>query len=230
MVFLTLCVTISLLSASPLEWCKQLCSDAKYVISSPFRWNRSDWLKFSLAIGTTGGLMSVDERIRSFVQANRSSLSDKIVDVFKPLGASSTLLIVVGGTYLSGSITHNAKLQKIALLGSESMVISSVIVITIKILVGRNRPYTDKGAFAYSGPSLSDCKRSFPSAHTSIAFSVASCIADECENPLIAIIAYGLATTVGLCRIYSDKHWSSDVFVGALIGTFVGKTLVRLKK
>ncbi|HID94016.1 MAG TPA: phosphatase PAP2 family protein [bacterium (Candidatus Stahlbacteria)] len=229
MVFLASCLAIFSWNASPLDWGKQLYLDTKYVVSSPTRWNRSDWLNFSLTMGTAGGLMSVDERIRNFVQTNQSPTSDKLADIFNPLGAEGAV-IILGGMYLGGYVTNNEKLKKIAILGSESAIISGMIVMTIKILVGRNRPYKEKGAFAWVGPSISGDCHSFPSGHTSTAFSIASSIADECENPLIDILAYGVATTVGLCRIYKDKHWGSDVFVGALIGTFVGKTLVRLKK
>lgn len=228
MVFLALCMAISSWAATPLDWGKQLYSDTKYVVTAPTRWNRNDWLSFSLAVETTGGLMCVDEGIRDFVP-NQSSIFNKIVDIFNPLGAEGAV-IALGGMYLGAYVTHNEKLKRIAILGSESVIISSAIVMTIKILVGRNRPYKGNGAFAYSGPSISDANHSFPSGHTSTAFSIASCIAEEYENTLIDILAYGVATTVGLCRIYKDEHWSSDVFVGALIGTFVGKTLVRLKK
>jgi len=228
MVFLTLCVVISSWTDTPIDWGKQLYSDTKYVVTAPSRWDRNAWLNFSLATGVTGGLMAVDEGIRNFAD-NRNSTSQKIADIFNPLGAEGAV-ILLGGMYLGGYVTHNEKLKRIAILGGESAIISGMIVLTFKILLGRNRPYTDNGAFAYSSPSLSGRNHSFPSGHTSTAFSIASCIADECENPLIDILAYGVATTVGLARIHDDKHWSSDVFVGALVGTLVGKTLVRLKK
>jgi membrane-associated phospholipid phosphatase len=38
---------------------------------------------------------------------------------------------------------------------------------------------------------------------------------------------YGGATMVGLSRMYNNKHWASDVVVGAAIGTFSGLAVVR---
>ena len=36
----------------------------------------------------------------------------------------------------------------------------------------------------------------------------------------------GDPASVGLARMYDDRHWASDVAVGALIGTFSGKKVV----
>jgi hypothetical protein len=38
---------------------------------------------------------------------------------------------------------------------------------------------------------------------------------------------YGGATLVGLSRMYHNKHWASDVVLGAGIGTFSGLKVVR---
>ena len=62
------------------------------------------------------------------------------------------------------------------------------------------------------------------------AFSIASVFADEYDNPLVAVSAYSVASLVAMQRIYENKHWVTDVFVGALIGTFVGKSVVHLHK
>jgi membrane-associated phospholipid phosphatase len=38
---------------------------------------------------------------------------------------------------------------------------------------------------------------------------------------------YGGATLIGLSRMYNNAHWTSDVVVGAAIGTFSGIKVVR---
>jgi membrane-associated phospholipid phosphatase len=38
---------------------------------------------------------------------------------------------------------------------------------------------------------------------------------------------YGGATLAGVSRMYNNKHWASDVAVGAAIGTFAGLKVVR---
>jgi hypothetical protein len=38
---------------------------------------------------------------------------------------------------------------------------------------------------------------------------------------------YAGATSVGLSRMYHNKHWGSDVLLGAAIGTFSGRKVVQ---
>ena len=38
---------------------------------------------------------------------------------------------------------------------------------------------------------------------------------------------FGGAAVVGLSRMYADRHWASDVVMGAAIGTFAGLKTVR---
>ena len=61
---------------------------------------------------------------------------------------------------------------------------------------------------------------SFPSGHTSQAFAAATFMAKEYGHKSIgySIGAYSVATTVGVMRVLNNRHWISDVLVGASIG------------
>lgn len=62
---------------------------------------------------------------------------------------------------------------------------------------------------------------SFPSGHTATAFMTATMMHKEyglTRSPLYSIGAYSLATATGLTRQLNNKHWMSDVMVGAGIG------------
>jgi membrane-associated phospholipid phosphatase len=54
--------------------------------------------------------------------------------------------------------------------------------------------------------------------------------ADEYESPWVGALTYSLACLVGWERLYDDKHWASDVWAGAVLGTVVGKSVVYLHK
>jgi hypothetical protein len=43
----------------------------------------------------------------------------------------------------------------------------------------------------------------------------------------VAPVMYGGATLIGASRMYSNNHWASDVLMGAAIGTFAGRKIVR---
>ncbi|MDF2382862.1 phosphatase PAP2 family protein [Nostoc ellipsosporum NOK] len=61
---------------------------------------------------------------------------------------------------------------------------------------------------------------SFPSGHTAQAFAAATFLAQEYKDrlPWMPYAAYGMASSVGLLRMANNRHYVSDVLVGAGIG------------
>lgn len=61
---------------------------------------------------------------------------------------------------------------------------------------------------------------SFPSAHTAVAFAYATVLHEEFKDKSvwISIAGYSAATATGAFRILNNKHWYSDVLVGAGLG------------
>lgn len=61
---------------------------------------------------------------------------------------------------------------------------------------------------------------SFPSGHTAQAFAAATFLSEEYKDRYkwVPYVSYGIATTVGMLRITNNKHYISDVLVGAGIG------------
>ena len=66
---------------------------------------------------------------------------------------------------------------------------------------------------------------SFPSGHTANAFFGATILAKEYADKsiLIAIGGYSVAAATGALRILNNRHWASDVLVGAGIGIVSGE-------
>ncbi len=204
-------------------------SDGKYVLSSPSRWEKKDWLASAFIVGTSGSIMLADEKVQERVQAKRNSTSDRITNIIEPFGLEGAIL-ALGGLYLAGCIKKDTTFKKVTLLCGESALISGVIVGALKILIGRARPDTDEGVSSYSPFSIYASHWSLPSGHTSTAFAIASCLASESENTLVKVASYGMAIIIGVSRIHDDKHWASDVFLASTIGIGVGKTVSKLHK
>ena len=61
---------------------------------------------------------------------------------------------------------------------------------------------------------------SMPSGHTAFSFSGATVLHQSFKDsePLLAWSGYAAATMVGSLRVLKDKHWISDVLIGAGIG------------
>ena len=66
---------------------------------------------------------------------------------------------------------------------------------------------------------------SFPSGHTANAFFGAAVLAEEYKDQSIIypIASYTVATATGVFRILNNRHWASDVLVGAGIGILSAK-------
>lgn len=62
---------------------------------------------------------------------------------------------------------------------------------------------------------------SFPSGHTLAAFGLFTLIALLGRNRLWQYLAFALASSVGVSRIYLGQHFVSDVGLGALLGTII---------
>jgi membrane-associated phospholipid phosphatase len=134
------------------------------------------------------------------------------------------------GFYMYGRFGENEKVERTALLASESFLVTSLFTGVLKIGMGRVRPAVGGvDADTFRGPLAEGAGHSFPSGHTSTAFAIATVIANEYENvPLLTPISYGIASLTALSRLNDEKHWASDIVFGAALGYFTAKTILNL--
>lgn len=204
-----------------------ILSDTKYIFLSPLRWKAKDWLKASLVLGTTGVFFALDDEIQEFIQDERNGTTDDIANIFEPFGNGGLTFGGLVGFYLYGHFFENSKAERTALLAVESFAVTGIFTFALKFSTGRVRPQSAQDSKEWNGPNLDDV--SFPSGHTSSAFSIATVLATEYKNvPWVPPVAYGLATLTGLSRLNDNKHWASDVFLGGALGYFIAKTVLKL--
>ena len=101
----------------------------------------------------------------------------------------------------------NEKMAETGTLAAAAFMESGTIAYSLKKIVGRRRP-------------LSSERDSFPSGHTTLAFTMAT--VGGHEYPKLRIPLYAAAFGTAFARVYLGRHYPSDVIVGALIGTLVG--------
>jgi membrane-associated phospholipid phosphatase len=145
---------------------------------------------------------------------------------------------VIGGTlYAVGTIGRYNRVADLGLHGTEAVLFAQGVTYMIKGTVGRSRPFLTNGKdpddFHLGKGFSSGDWSSFPSGHTSTAFAAAAAVTNETtrwwprSTWIVGPIMYAGATSVGLSRMYHNKHWASDVLLGAAIGTFSGRKVVQ---
>lgn len=60
---------------------------------------------------------------------------------------------------------------------------------------------------------------SFPSGHSTQAFSIFMCLVFATKNQAYKFLFFGLALLTAISRVYLSQHWLVDVTVGSMIGT-----------
>ncbi len=212
------------------QYLKKYWDDSKEIVRSPVRWEQADWQRFAVFTATTGGLFFADRPVANWMQEHRTDfLNNASRKAFEPFGAEYSLA-VCGALYGYGLIAKNRKSESTALLAVESFVLASAFVRVPKYLLGRQRPNNnaDVSAFDFRGPFRGD---GFPSGHTIAVFSVASVIANQYrETVWVPVLSYTLAGLAGLSRIYDNRHWTSDVFAGAVMGIAIGNLVAPVNK
>jgi membrane-associated phospholipid phosphatase len=113
-----------------------------------------------------------------------------------------------------------------ALLVAEAMSAALILNQTVKLLVGRERPY------AYYGRAVSaaaaDTNASFYGGHSSFAFSLVAATVTVASmrgyagTGAAAGVGFALAAGLSYLRLAADQHYLSDVAVGAAMGLLVG--------
>ena len=204
--------------------------NAGRILISPLLFDRDDWIMVGLAVGVTGALIGLDGPVRDFWQDEvRGSGTDATSDVFRQFGDLSNLAIGSLGAYAIAELFDARREKAASLLALESVVLSTTLITGLKVLTGRERPDDENGAFAFKGLPGGGVDDSFPSGHSGRAFAVAAVVSDIYgpDNPWVPWITYSVAAGTALSRINDDRHWSSDVFVGGLLGTLVGKMVVQ---
>jgi hypothetical protein len=201
--------------------------DGLNLATAPFSFTSTDWLKAGAFVIATGLAFSLDPKIKEEVNVQHTPALDNATGFGEKYGSISYAGIFAGGMYLTGKIFGNKSIATTGRMLTESVLYTGLAVSLLKYTVGRSRPYTEEGPATMFTYSFQEANVSFPSGHTATAFAISTVLANRIDNPIATVALYGLAGFTGYQRIYDDKHWFSDVFVGAAIGYFIGSSIVN---
>ena len=167
---------------------------------------------FSVAVpvGVLGlALIKTDHIVSNSVVKNMPRFRVRIDDYiqYAPLAAQ----LGMGLAGVKGSSVNRWQVLTTDLIASAMM---ASIVNGMKYSFDRKRPTDPETGFPANN------KPSFPSGHTATAFMGATLLAHEYGHRSIwaPIAGYTFATTTGILRVLNNRHYVSDVLVGAAIG------------
>lgn len=198
---------------------------------------RGDFVFLGEALVFASGASLLDHRFALEMQEPDGFRRDMrgATSVGKTIGQYGPIGLTVAA-YGVGRLTHHDALTRTGRDGAVALLLAGAATTFVKGVVGRERPNVANGdpdVYKFGHGFTNNAFASFPSGHTSGAFAIATVLDRETAHSstlvhrTTQIAAYGLATSVGLSRMYQNMHWSSDVIAGAAVGITSGLIATR---
>lgn len=211
-----------------------------------------DWGKTGLYTLGTVGLILTDKVTTRFLHqhiepnVNYSLPNISLVKNVTPFewfaGNDAYMTYPIVGLYLSSLVSNNEKGQYVAINAFKSLTHSLLVSqLALKTIFGRNRPirplnttnenitpwtkdnfdfFNSRGKFLTSDEKAS----SFPSLHATAYFAIAKVFQMEYDNYWIP---YSFMSIIFLADIKGHNHWVSDMVIGGVVGTIIGRSVVK---
>jgi membrane-associated phospholipid phosphatase len=172
---------------------------------------------------------SLDDGVRSALAWQSVDTADKVSDVFA-YGLAPSIAIGLCGLAAWRDTGGTARWATDALLIGEASVLAMDLNHAVKLAAGRERPFVH-ALSADQKPMTahpSDNNVSFFSSHTTWVFALAASSGTVATMrgyrlaPVVWAVGAPVALATGWLRIAADRHYFTDVAVGAVVGSAVG--------
>lgn len=212
------------------QYLKSYWDNGLDLVQRPLHWKGKDWTIFGASVGLTAGLTLVDDDINKPFK----TWYDKGTGFGKAGSFIGSTPVMVGGTLLTlgiGAWIKDPKLKQFAMDNLQAQVFTGAFTYATKVMFGRARPFQGRGAHYWDGPFGPNGFESFFSGHTSLAFTTANMIYLHSRRQWwVALLSYGGATAIGISRMQYQRHWASDVLMGAVCGWAVSTFVYNKNK
>lgn len=220
------------------KYLKSYWNSGLTVLAQPLHYDWKDWTVFGGVAAVTTLAFVYDDEIYDFVDGTfgneKWNTASKCTDVF---GEEYFILPTVALTYAVGAIGDHCRLKYMSMAALQSFVYAEVASAGLKVLTCRLRPsevnsqQSTVNNQTWLGPFKSFKSTSFPSGHAMRSFALATTVAGFYpDKKWVGIVSYSLATMTSLGRVVSKEHWASDVIVGAALGYFIGRGVVKFNE
>ena len=178
-------------------------------------------------IALSGNAQNTDVRLLSTIYADSSHFKDKSAKIIStsvaPLSiAVPATMLIVGLIKKDSILIHNG------LKTGGSILLTTIITTGLKYGINRTRPYNEYPLLFHAKTNTN--QYSFPSGHTSSAFSTATSLSLAYPKWYVIAPAYLWACSTAYSRMYLGVHYPTDVLAGAIIGTACSFLSFKLEK
>ena len=198
-------------------------------IKQPTRWDGSDWLRLGLTGVGTFLVMQADQPVRDAVLRNHAYSKSAPVEFGRIYGELYSPVVLFSGFAIHSLLTNDAGTKKVAYEIGQASLYAGATTYLLKMAIGRARPYTDEGSKSFhpfSNLFFKQDYQSLPGGHTTVAFVLSTVLSRNARSDMLKGLAYLPAALTFIARVYQDQHWTSDYFLGGIIGYFIATWVV----
>lgn len=198
----------------------QFANETWSFIKQPIKWDGGDWLKLGMLGAGTFLIMQTDEPIRRFINKDQKYAKSFPIEFGDMWGELYFTELLFGGFSLYALYNDDQTAHKIAFEIAQSALYTFYINGSLKYIIGRARPYLEQGNQTYVPFSeyTNPDHQSLPGGHTGIVLALTTVLSRNAKPVWLKVLAYVPAALSVIGRVYLDKHWTSDVFLGGAIG------------
>jgi membrane-associated phospholipid phosphatase len=181
----------------------------------------------------TAGLVWLDDDLQDASHHLYTGPGRDVLDVLDYVGGPKInlpVVLVAGGSLLTG----DTRFQDAAFTSLQTLVYAGLLGYGLKGLFGRRRPEATDNPYAFfattgKNPFTAEGNSSYPSGHAIAAFGIITPWVLYYPHP-VTYALYLVPTGTVLSRLALDKHWATDIAVGATIGVLMGRFLTNRHK
>ena len=193
----------------------------KHAYTSPFRWEKDDFVTLGAVTAGTVLLHLIDEEGNEYFTNQAAGVPQGIRDLGFYFGKPLYNYGFTGSVYALGLITKNDDIRRTGVLLISSATASGVLQTVLKTVAGRARPVAGEGALTFDPFNKEAAFHSFPSGHAMLSFTTAYAIGKQFENPLVRYSIYAAGMITPVSRLWAGAHWVTDVALGIAISVAV---------
>jgi membrane-associated phospholipid phosphatase len=200
-------------------------------IKQPTKWKAVDYvLPVATIFLTYEIMMNYDQPIRNAVLRDQKYFNSVPIEFGRMWGELYAPIALFGGFAIHSLLANDIGTRKIAYEIGQASLYAGAVTFLLKTAIGRARPYMEEGITSFHPFSsfFNQDDHSLPGGHMTAAMVLSTVLSRNSKPVWLKALAYLPAVLTCVSRVYQDKHWASDEFLGAVLGYCIASWVVDI--